>query len=70
MSACTKSLSARYTAAGYGVTEKTARLFMQKVRQAIKSCGKNPRNGTIDMDEFVLIGVDKVKIGSSYNVKN
>jgi DNA-directed RNA polymerase subunit RPC12/RpoP len=34
MSTTTKSLSASYMAERYGVTEKTARLFMHKVRQA------------------------------------
>ena len=35
MATSTKSLSATYLGIGYGVTEKTARLFMPKVREAI-----------------------------------
>ena len=47
MSTTTKSLSASYMGVRYGVTEKTARLFMHKVREAMKSSENNPMNGTI-----------------------
>ena len=43
MATSTKSLSASYMGVRYGVTEKTARLFMLKVREAMASSGKNPR---------------------------
>ena len=38
----------------YGVTEKTARLFMLKVREAIASSGNNHMDGDVNVDEFVL----------------
>ncbi|VAX26515.1 hypothetical protein MNBD_IGNAVI01-1503, partial [hydrothermal vent metagenome] len=39
MSTSTKSLSANYMGVRYGITTKTARLFMHKVREAMKSSG-------------------------------
>ncbi len=42
MSTTTKSLSASYVGDRFGVTEKTARLFMHKVREGMKSSGNNP----------------------------
>ncbi len=47
----------------YGVTEKTARLFMLKVREAMASSVNHPMDGTVDVDEFVLGGFEKGKIG-------
>ena len=44
MSTSTKSLSASYVCVRFGVTEKTTRLFMHKVREVIKSSGNNPMN--------------------------
>ena len=41
----TNSLSARYTAAGYGMTKRITCLFMEKVRQAMESSGKYPMDG-------------------------
>lgn len=59
MSTTTKSLSATQMGVRYGVTEKTARLFMHKVREAMKSSGDHPIDGIVDVDEFVIGG--KVK---------
>jgi len=56
MATSTKSLSASYMGVRYGVTEKTARLFMLKVREAMASSGKNPMDGDVHVDEFVLGG--------------
>lgn len=42
----------------YGITEKTARLFMLKVREAMFSSGNNPMDGEVHVDEFVLGGRD------------
>ena len=61
MATSTKSLSASYMGVRYGVTEKTARLFMLKVREAMSSSGNNP------MDEFVLGGREQTKVGRSYD---
>lgn len=69
MSTSTKSLSASYMGVRYGVTEKTARLFMLKVREAMASSGNNPMGGNVHVDEFVLGGRDKGKTGRSYDSK-
>ena len=69
MATTTKSLSASYMGTRYGVTEKTARLFMMKVREAMASSGKNPMNGEVHVDEFVLGGREEGKIGRSYDGK-
>lgn len=70
MATTTKSLSASYMAARYGVTEKTARLFMMKVREAMSSSRENPMDGDVHVDEFVLGGREEGKIGRSYDGKN
>lgn len=69
MATSTKSLSASYMGVRYGVTEKTARLFMLKVREAMESSRNHPMDGTVHVDEFVIGGVEKGKIGRSYDAK-
>jgi transposase-like protein len=69
MATSTKSLSASYMGVRYGVTEKTARLFMHKVRTAMKSSGNHPMDGQVNVDEFVVGGKEKGKVGRSYNSK-
>ncbi len=69
MATTTKSLSASYMGVRYGVTEKTARLFMLKVREAMSSSGNSPMDGNVHVDEFVLGGREQGKIGRSYNGK-
>lgn len=69
MATSTKSLSASYMAVRYGVTEKTARLFMLKVREAMASSGNDPMDGIVHVDEFVLGGKDQGKTGRSYDSK-
>lgn len=69
MATTTKSLFASYMGVRYGVTEKTARLFMHKVREAMSSSGNNPMDGNVHVDEFVLGGKDPGKVGRSYNSK-
>jgi len=69
MSTSTKSLSANYMGTRYGITEKTARVFMHKVREAMKSSENYPMNGNIHIDEFVVGGKEEGKVGRSYNVK-
>lgn len=69
MATSTKSLSASYMGVRYGVTEKTARLFMLKVREAMESSGNHPMDGTVHVDEFVIGGVEKGKVGRSYDAK-
>jgi hypothetical protein len=53
MSTTTKSLSSSYMAVRYGVSENTARLFMHKVREGMKSSGASPMDGNVQVDEFV-----------------
>ncbi|PCH70254.1 MAG: IS1595 family transposase [Bacteroidales bacterium] len=69
MATSTKSLSASYMGVRYGVTEKTARLFMHKVRTAMKSSENYPMDGEVHVDEFVVGGKEKGKVGRSYNSK-
>lgn len=69
MSTSTKSLSASYLSARYGITETTARLFMHKVREAMKSSESQPMDGQVHIDEFVVGGKENNKPGRSYNTK-
>lgn len=69
MSTTTKSLSASYMGVRYGVTEKTARLFMLKVSEAMGSSSNNLMDGDVQVDEFVLSGRDQGKTGRSYDGK-
>lgn len=69
MATSTKSLSASYIAVRFGVTEKTARFFMHKVREAMKSSENHPMDGTVHVDEFVVGGKEKGKVGRSYDAK-
>lgn len=69
MSTNTESLSASYAGLRFGVTEKTARLFMHKVREAMENSGNNPMDEIVHVDEFVLAGREKDKIGRRDNTK-
>jgi hypothetical protein len=53
----------------YGVTEKTARLFMMKVSEAMSSSGNNPMDGSVHVDEFVVGGKEEGKTERSYDAK-
>lgn len=69
MGTSTKSISASYAAVRFGITEKTARLFMHKVREAMQSSGNHPMDGNVHVDEFVLGGREKGQVGRSYKAK-
>lgn len=69
MATTTKSLSALQMSVRYGVQEKTARLFMHKVREAMKSSENNPIDGIVQVDEFVVGGHETSKQGRSYHSK-
>ena len=69
MATSTKSLSASYMAVRYSVTPRTARLFMHKVREAMKSSEDNPMDGDVHVDEFVVGGKEEGKVGRSYDSK-
>ncbi len=65
----TKGLSASYMGVRYRVTEKTARFFMFKVSEAMESSENYPVDGNVHVDEFVLGGVEKRKIGRSCKIR-
>ncbi len=67
MSTTSKSLSAIQMSERYGIAENTARLFMHKIREAMKSSENYPMNGRVEVDEFVLGGYEEGKVGRSYN---
>ena len=69
MSTTTKSLSASHIGVRYGITEKTARLFMHKVREAMKSSENHPIDGNVHIDEFVVGGKESGAVGRSYHTK-
>jgi hypothetical protein len=69
MATTTKSLSATQMGVRYGITEKTARLFMLKIREAMSSSQNHPMEGNVHVDEFVLGGYEQGKVGRSYDAK-
>ena len=69
MSTTTKSLSASYMSVRYGIAENTDRLFMHKVREAIRPSGNHPMDGQVHVDEFVVGGREDGKPGRSYDSK-
>ena len=69
MSATSKGLSASQVAKRYGISRKTAWLFMHKARIAMKSSGNHPMTGDVQVDEFVVGGKENLKTGRSKDVK-
>jgi hypothetical protein len=69
MATTTRSLSASYMAKRVGVTPYTARMFMYKVRDAMKSSGNFPMADRVEVDEFVVGGKEDGKVGRSYDTK-
>ena len=67
MATTTKSLSASQMSVRYGVQKRTARLFMHKVREAMKSSEDFPMKGIVNVDEYVVGGYEKGKPGRSYD---
>ena len=67
MATITKSLSATQVGVRFGITEKTARLFMHKVREAMRSSENYPMEGNVHVDEFVVGGKEEGKVGRSYD---
>lgn len=51
------------------MTENTARLFMHKIREAMKSSETYPMDGMVEVDEFVVEGKETRKVGRCYNSK-
>lgn len=53
----------------YGVAENTARLFMHKVSEAMKSDENDGMKGLVQIDEFTVGGKEDGKQGRSYDAK-
>ena len=69
MSATTKGLSSSQVAKRYGVSRKTAWLFMHKLRVAMRSSGDYLMTGKVQLDKFVIGGKENMKQGRSNNSK-
>ena len=67
MSTSTKSFSASQTAVRFGVHERTARMFMKKIREAMKSREDFPMKGVVNVDEYVVGSYEEGKPGRSYD---
>jgi transposase-like protein len=65
----TKSISAKQMAIRYGISRKTAWLFMHKIRKVMKSSEQSPMDGNVQVDEFTIGGKEKGKQGRSYATK-
>ena len=69
MSTTTRSLSASYLAKRIGVTPYTARMFMYKIRDGMKSSERFLMKNRVEVDEFVVGGKEDAKVGRSYDSK-
>lgn len=69
MTCTSKGLSSTQAAKRYGLTQKTTWFFMQKVKIAMKSSFQYPLMGDVQVDEFVVGGVETGKRGRSYDTK-
>jgi len=69
MATTTKGLSALQVSKRYELRYDTARVFMHKVRQAMKSSGSHPMDGEVHVDEFVIGGKESERPGRSYRGK-
>lgn len=65
----TKSLSASQVAKRYGISRKSAWLFMHKIRKTMESSGNYPMDGLVQVDEFTVGGKETNKQGRSYDSK-
>lgn len=65
MSCSSKGMSSVQVAKRLGITQKTAWLFMQKVRHAMKSSEQFPMEGNVHVDEFVIGKKEEGKRGRS-----
>ncbi|HHH52637.1 MAG TPA: IS1595 family transposase [Bacteroidetes bacterium] len=69
MSTSSKGISSVQISKRYGITQKTAWYFMQKVRKSMESSTKFPMDGIVNVDEFVVGGKEDGKQGRSYDTK-
>jgi len=63
MSTTTKGCSSPVMARKYGINQKSAWLFMSKVRNAMASSGQHPLSGTCEVDEILIGGKREGKPG-------
>lgn len=61
----TKSLSALQVVKHYSIRSLTARMFMHKVREAMKSGKTLPMTGEVNVDEFVVFGHEPGHLGAT-----
>ena len=66
MTNSSKGMSANQVSKRYGITRKTAWLFMHKIRRAMKSSENYPMDGSVQVDEFTIGGKEEGKQGRSY----
>lgn len=69
MSTTSKGMSSVQISKRYGITQKTAWYFMQKVRKAMESSKQYLMEGEVNVDEFVVGGKEENKQGRSYDTK-
>jgi hypothetical protein len=69
MATTTKGLFALQVGRRYGIRPDTARVFMHKVREGMKSSGSYPMNGEVHVDEFVVGGKESERPGRSYGAR-
>ena len=49
--------------------QKNSSIIYAKIREAMSSDENYPMDGNVHVDEFVLGGYEKTKVGRSYNAK-
>jgi hypothetical protein len=69
MSCTTKEMSSPQIAKRYGITQKTAWFFIQKVKITTESSKTQPMTDTVHVDEFVIDSKKTWEQGRSYNSK-
>lgn len=68
MSTATRDLSALQMSVRYGIAENTARLFMHKVLEAMKSDEKDGMKSLVQIDDFTIEGKEDGTQGRSYDL--
>jgi hypothetical protein len=69
MCCTTKGMSSVQISKRYGISQKTAWFFMQKVKIAMESSKAQPMIGDVQVDEFVIGGKETGKQGRSFDSK-
>lgn len=64
-----KGMSSCELAREFNCQQKSAWLFKAKLQEVMKSSGKNPLEGDVEVDEFVVGGFEKDKPGRSHGKK-